>query len=174
MVADPTPATTANFPPRSPALSTYTNVTTGATAPSLPELRHKIHQQPQQAPTSVPLELDTHSTFSNSQAPFSPNRTQIQAQNQTQNQTQNHGPTPFSLGTSPITATTPVFAPTSAPSASGASTAASVATTATAGADSAAAGNGVHLSGHEPRYFPGVVSRRGGVRRESGHESDTR
>ncbi|KAH6630650.1 hypothetical protein B0J18DRAFT_421807 [Chaetomium sp. MPI-SDFR-AT-0129] len=175
VVADPTPATTANFPPRSPALSTYTNVTTGATAPPLPEHRHKFHQQqPQQAPTSVPPELDTHSsTFASSPAPFSsPNRNQIPVQNQTQtqNQSQTHGPTPFSVGTSPIIATTPV-APTSAPSASGASTAASVATTAMAGAESAA-GNGVHLSGHEPRYFPGVVSRRGGVRRESGHESD--
>ena len=36
-------------------------------------------------------------------------------------------------------------------------------------------GRDLHLSGHEPRYFPGMVSRsqrRDSMRRESGHESD--
>jgi AMP deaminase len=35
----------------------------------------------------------------------------------------------------------------------------------------------LHLSGQEPRYYPGMVSRsqgRGSMRRESGHESDPR
>lgn len=44
------------------------------------------------------------------------------------------------------------------------------------------AGSGIatpdlHLSGQEPRYYPGMVSRsqrRGSMRRESGHESDAR
>lgn len=38
-------------------------------------------------------------------------------------------------------------------------------------------GRDLHLSGHEPRYYPGMVSRsqrRDSMRRESGHESDPR
>jgi AMP deaminase len=51
-----------------------------------------------------------------------------------------------------------------------------------AGASTAGAGEGsrdLHLSGHEPRYFPGMLARsqtqrRDSVRRESGHEGDAR
>lgn len=49
-------------------------------------------------------------------------------------------------------------------------------TPSTPATSSATADTGLHLSGHEPRYFPGMVSRtqgRGSMRQESGHESDS-